>query len=703
MHPATEESVRAALPKTWHAFFARFGRLTHVQRVAVPRIVAGLPTLVCAPTASGKTEAVIAPLAERLLQRRGETAGAGAGELSLGLILVSPTRALCNDLERRLRGPLERTSLRLEKKSGDSPTIAWESNPEVLITTPESLDSLLCRHPARLAGLQAIVLDEVHLLDGTARGDQVRCLLERLRRIAPALQACGASATLPDSAATALRYLGEGAAATTSAGPDPSGQRPIVAEVVIGPNMATTADIVRRVFREARRRKLLVFANRRRDTEELGALLATDPRLAGHVYVHHGSLARAERLRAEQRFRDDPSAICVATSTLEIGVDIGDVDRVVLLGPPPDVSALLQRVGRGNRREARSHVICVVMHSWDKHRVEHLLACAYEGRLFPDEIPFRPDIASQQAVSLVFQSPGRWVSADVLAARLPVEVRATLGARGCESLLRGLVAGGLLRATDGGRYVAEPDAVRLFERGTLHSTIVDNHEVEVVDETTGRVVGTARFDQRAREAAAKGAPITLALGGRRRTARRLADDRVVVSSETGRDDARFIASDPPRYTFGLAQDLAHFLGVEPGVIEARAADGKYVLSHFLGTVWGRVFSVWAKQKKLRGPDDRAGDAFFLTVERLPGTGVGANAVPPIGTAPDVLRELERAAQRDAKRLARLLAPGSFARYVPDSLRADWLRRALRLEALAEHLARARFVVVDDETPVEDDA
>ncbi|MDX9724054.1 MAG: DEAD/DEAH box helicase, partial [Myxococcota bacterium] len=156
-----EEQLRALLPRTWHAFFGRFGRLRPIQRVAIPDIVSGRCVLVQAPTATGKTEALMAPLVERLLSQPPSP--------QVGGLVIAPTRALCNDLRRRLAAPLQRCGLSFAVKTADSKEAARSSLARILITTPESLDSLLARRAGELRSLQWLFLDELHLLSTVAR------------------------------------------------------------------------------------------------------------------------------------------------------------------------------------------------------------------------------------------------------------------------------------------------------------------------------------------------------------------------------------------------------------------------------------------------------------------------------------------------------------------------------------------------------
>lgn len=154
-------------------FFSRFGgKLTPIQIQTIPKILEGLNVVISSPTASGKTEAVMAPLAERFLVEHWH---------DLAVLYIVPTRALANDSLARIEGPLGDMGITCVLKHGDKPNLPSSALPNCLITTPESLDSLIARRSDIFTSLRAVVLDEIHLLDNTARGDQLRFLLRRLQ------------------------------------------------------------------------------------------------------------------------------------------------------------------------------------------------------------------------------------------------------------------------------------------------------------------------------------------------------------------------------------------------------------------------------------------------------------------------------------------------------------------------------------------
>ena len=147
------QAARQKLPNSWNAFFARFGSLRQVQLLAIPRVLAGENLLVSAPTAGGKTEAVIAPLCEQIVTQRWS---------DLSVLLIVPTRALVNDLYQRLAVPCDQMKVRLGRKTSDH-AISESLTEQLLVTTPESAESLLTFRREALASVRAVVLDEIHL------------------------------------------------------------------------------------------------------------------------------------------------------------------------------------------------------------------------------------------------------------------------------------------------------------------------------------------------------------------------------------------------------------------------------------------------------------------------------------------------------------------------------------------------------------
>ncbi|MCB9727387.1 MAG: DEAD/DEAH box helicase [Deltaproteobacteria bacterium] len=692
-----EAAVRELLPRTWHAFFGRFGRLTEIQRLAAAPLLTGDDCLLCAPTASGKTEAATAPLLERILASRPASVRFDdPANAPLSLLIVSPTRALANDLLRRLSGPVARARTTLDLKTGDSPEFNDETPPTLLITTPESLDSMLARRPKALCEVRAVLCDELHLLDASARGDQLRCLLARLdrvtagRSVSPSrVQRAAASATVADPQRLARRTLGDDARVLQAVG-----ARVRAVEVTLrdAERIEDAARAIAEVWLAGEAAKLLVFTNVRAQVEELAALLSATPRMAGHVYAHHGSLARGERLRVERAFLDAPRAVCVATMTLELGIDIGDVDLAVLLAPPPDVSSLLQRAGRANRKGGTNRVMCLHRGAFEAVRFEHLLECASTGRLFDDPIPFRPNVIAQQALSLLFQNPRRSVAPGDVHARLAPDAAAAWSADECGRVLSTMGDQGWLRRVDHGRFVAEPRAEQAFRYGRIHAMIADNPEVEVVDETTGRLLGTARFRRADREGLDRGAGVALALAGKRREVTRVKDDRVYVQSSDGLEASRFIAREAPRYSFGLARDLARHLGLAPDELLLEVGERAATLSHFTGTIFGSLLASVLEERGVKRRAPGAGDAFFVPVD----PDAESSLRDGFGTAKSLEAAMRARMAAEARRYASRLQAGPWIECVPDDMVVRWVQGAIDARRLAEFLAGARLRVVSTE-------
>jgi ATP-dependent Lhr-like helicase len=680
-----ESTVRSRLTHTWHPFYGRFGRLRPIQLKAVEPVLEGRHVLVGAPTASGKTEALAAPLLERLIRQLDST-GTKRAESSLKLIYISPTRALSRDLVRRLRRPVQDCGLSVGIKTGDSADPDLSGNPpDVLVTTPESLDSLLCRRPKTLRELRALVVDELHLLDGNARGDQLQADLLRLKQVVKRdLQICGASATLPNGEALASTYLGDDAVFVHTGSLGDGDHRSIEASLVRAELIDHAAEAIHTIFKETGDRKLLVFANNRRHVEELTAQLSKREILKDRVYAHHGSLARAERLRAEEGLRNAPAAVCVATMTLEVGIDIGDVDRTILVGPPPDVSSLLQRIGRANRQEDTTRVTCLQAGTFERQRVEHLLECAARGELFAETVPFRPSVVPQQALSLLFQNPKGWVAPRPVWKRLPREAREFLDLDDIDAILSRLAEEDYLHPMEQGRYAPDSEALHDHRYGRFHSNIHDDAEVEVVDELTQQVVGKVRFRREQEEKLHDGEELALSLGGKTRKVVNYVDDQLIVRSEEGLEKSQFIGRLPPRYSRGLARDFGRYLGAAPDTMYLEPAGDDFLFFHFLGTVWGEVAADLLRDQgtlKELGPHS----AFYVTVDEPPAAALGFD------THDDLVEAFDDILQSNLFEYVDLLGSGPFAKYVPASILSRWARRAVDIEGLASTFEHASIV------------
>jgi len=415
--------LKDQLSHTWPAFFARHGNFTPVQQQALPPILAGKNTLVIAATASGKTEAALAPLLERYLFGDDSVANP---QPALRILYICPTRALVRDLYERLAPPLQTLGVTVMMKSGDTGPVSTTHPPTVLITTPESTDSLLTRAPRLLTTLRAFVLDEVHLFDNSPRGDHIRCLLRRIETIqqhyrqqtgtaalAP-LQRVALSATVPDPAGVVSRYLAatDPAQADEAAIVDVPGGRRLQADIQPMPSLGDLVTALALRAAGGTTRKSLLFCNTRNEVEQVAAYLRRHLPYEAAIFVHYSNLDASLRREVEQGFAAASVALCVSSSTLELGIDIGSIDDVVLIGPPPTLASFLQRIGRGGRRRTTTQVLCLPRSPLEALRFRALLDLVQTAgggmahvRAYAPIYHFCPSVLVQQTFSLLKQSP----------------------------------------------------------------------------------------------------------------------------------------------------------------------------------------------------------------------------------------------------------------------------------------------------------
>jgi replicative superfamily II helicase len=328
------------LPNTYRAFYGAFGALRPFQQQTIAPILNGQDVILQAATGSGKTEAVLAPCLERLLR-------AGGGD---AVLYVVPTRALAQDLRRRLTPIVEeRLGLRLGIRTGDVKRFP-AGQADVLLTTPESLDVML-GSPNRavqtfLQRVSTCIVDEVHQCLQGARGCHLTYLMQRLasrRRV----QTIALSATLagPQAIRSALGMRADAVWIGNAV------QRQIQPHLVHlqreHDELVAFLDDLAHHFGY---RKVLLFANSRSHCERLFALLRQRGYFQHATYLHYSNLKPLQRQEVERQFHRRAEALCIATSTLELGIDVGDVDSVVLYEPPESVTTFLQRLGRANRQ-----------------------------------------------------------------------------------------------------------------------------------------------------------------------------------------------------------------------------------------------------------------------------------------------------------------------------------------------------------------
>ncbi|MGH8288369.1 MAG: DEAD/DEAH box helicase [Steroidobacteraceae bacterium] len=403
---------------------------TPAQEQAWPAIQAGRHTLIAAPTGSGKTLAAFLAAIDRLVREALEQ-----GELrdETYVVYVSPLKALSNDIRRNLEAPLAGIrdelralglpdiEIRTSVRTGDTPQNERQSMrrrpPHVLVTTPESLYILLGSESGRgiLASVRSVIVDEIHAMVGSKRGLHLALSLERLEALAGRrLTRIGLSATQHPIEEVARFLVGTrqlcASAAADCAIIDTGHirRRDLQIEVPAAPLEAVmSGDVWTQVYDRlaqlaGEHRTTLIFVNTRRHAERVARHLSE--RIGGtQVAAHHGSMAKELRLSAESRLKRGELKALVATASLELGLDIGEVDLVCQLGSPRSISALLQRVGRsGHSLGGTPKGRLFPLSRDDLIECAALLDCVRRGELDQLRIPAKPlDVLAQQIVAEV--------------------------------------------------------------------------------------------------------------------------------------------------------------------------------------------------------------------------------------------------------------------------------------------------------------
>lgn len=336
-------------PRLQEAIAARLGwtTLRPVQDLAGAALLDGENAVVLAPTAGGKTEAAMFPVLSAMVSEPPDGVGA---------LYIAPIKALLNNQAERLGLYTEMVALRRCVWHGDTPAgerRAFLREPtELLMTTPESLEVMLISEKvdaARLfADLRVVVIDEVHAVAGTDRGAHLMSVIERLARLSRHdVQRVGLSATVGNPEAI-LGWL-TGTSRRTGRVVDPP--KAPARRQLLALYRPERGELARDAAKLARGGKSLFFCQSRAVTESV----AEELRRAGtEVFVHHSAVSREERVLAEERFHHGTDACIVCTSTLELGIDVGDLDRVFQADAPDTVSSFLQRMGRTGRRAGQA-------------------------------------------------------------------------------------------------------------------------------------------------------------------------------------------------------------------------------------------------------------------------------------------------------------------------------------------------------------
>jgi len=362
----------------------RFERPTEIQELAIPHVLKGENVLVIAGTGMGKTEAVMLPIFSKLLSE----------PKKIGVLYITPLRALNRDMFSRLFWWGDKLDLEIAIRHGDTlireRREQRETPPHVLITTPESLQAILVGKEMRkhLKEVRCVVVDEIHELVESKRGVQLNLALIRLELLAGKFQRIGLSATI-GSPEEVAKWLGEGVRILESKSarkyeiklhfPRPRLETAILAsEINVSKEVAARLESIAEIVKEFD--STIIFTNTREMAELLGSRLRLyDEELK--VAVHHSSISRSGRIRTEHAFKAGELNAIVATSSLELGIDIGVVDYVIQYCSPRQVTKLLQRIGRSSHRVGEVAKGIIIATESDLHECLAIVELAKKGKL----------------------------------------------------------------------------------------------------------------------------------------------------------------------------------------------------------------------------------------------------------------------------------------------------------------------------------
>lgn len=447
LHPVVLHHVVNTLG--WH-------NLRPLQRAAIGPLLKGDDALLLAATAAGKTEAACFPLLSAMASQRWT---------GVSVLYLCPLKALLNNLLPRIEGYAQWLGRRAELWHGDTRESQRRrirsDPPDILLTTPESLESMLISyktdHSWLLGQVRTVVVDEVHAFAGDDRGWHMLAVLERLSRVTGRpIQRVGLSATVGNPT-DLLRWLqGSGSGSRSghvvmpglTTAPAPAGS----VELDYVGSIDNAAKVIATLHRGEKR---LVFCDSRRQVEQLGAALRMRDVT---TFLSHASLSAEERARSEHAFAEARDCVIVSTSTLELGIDVGDLDRVIQIDSPMTVASFLQRIGRTGRRPGSERNCLFLTTSQDALlQATGLLTLWGRGWVEPVVAPPEPrHLVAQQLLAVTMQEHklGDRLWSQQWNGLAPFD-------RSAEPILRHLVREGFLD-DDGGLLFIGPEAERRF-------------------------------------------------------------------------------------------------------------------------------------------------------------------------------------------------------------------------------------------------
>ncbi|WP_371478810.1 DEAD/DEAH box helicase [Kitasatospora sp. NBC_00315] len=438
--------------------------LRPLQRAAIGPLMDGEDAILLAPTAGGKTEAACFPVLSAMAEQRWT---------GVSVLYLCPLKALLNNLVTRVDSYAQWIGRRAALWHGDTTESQRRriraDPPDILLTTPESLEAMLIGiktdHGHLLSSIRAVVVDEVHAFAGDDRGWHLLAVLERLQRITGRpIQRIGLSATVgnPQELLTWLQGSGAGSRSGQVVAPDlaatpagTTGTQPAgEVELDYVGSLDNAAKLIASLHRGEKR---LVFCDSRRQVEQLGAALRAREIT---TFLSHASLSAEERARSEQAFAEARDCVIVSTSTLELGIDVGDLDRVIQIDAPRTVASFLQRIGRTGRR-AGSVRNCLFLATEDDTLLQAAGLLRLWGQGWVEAVTPPPEprhLVAQQFLALTLQEHklGDRLWSLEWNGLAPFD-------RSAEPILRHLVGEGFLD-DDGGLLFIGPEAEQRFGR-----------------------------------------------------------------------------------------------------------------------------------------------------------------------------------------------------------------------------------------------
>lgn len=474
VHPAGADPVDRLDRIVLHHIVNTLGwpDLRPLQRAAIHPLMDGEDAVLLAPTAGGKTEAACLPILSAMSEQRWS---------GTSVLYLCPLKALLNNLAPRIDAYAQWLGRRAQLWHGDTKESQRKrirtGSPDILLTTPESLEAMLIGvktdHAHMLGSVRAVVVDEVHAFAGDDRGWHLLAVLERLQHLTGRpVQRIGLSATIgnPEQLLTWLQGSGAESRRGRVIAPDlPRSSQPAAADPGPAPGAAPPAgevelDYVASLDNAAklittlhRGEKRLVFCDSRRQVEQLGAALRERDVT---VFLSHASLSAEERARSEQAFAEARDCVIVSTSTLELGIDVGDLDRVIQIDSPSTVASFLQRLGRTGRRQGSTRN-CLFLATRKDTLLQAAALLLLWGRGWVEPVtppPVPRHLVAQQVLAAMLQEHtiGDQLWSEMWNGLAPFDRSAT-------PILRHLVNEGFLDADNGMLFIG-PEAERRFGR-----------------------------------------------------------------------------------------------------------------------------------------------------------------------------------------------------------------------------------------------